>query len=143
MIGHAGTFRGCSRIRAGNRREAGPRRDRRSGPQLFGSGELNLRVSGETEQLVLESSLKLLQFDLTPDQARQEVRDAEAAASVRLDPGAITIAVGIADTSNAPIETSVLGAAWHARESRFEIAPFTSPPSQSSSTAPRVTLRYT
>jgi NTE family protein len=52
---------------------------------LFGSGELNLRVSGETEQLVLESSLKLLQFDLTPDQARQEVRDGEAAASVRLD----------------------------------------------------------
>ena len=52
---------------------------------LFGSGELNLRVSGEAEQLVLESSLKLLQFDLTPDQARQEVRDGEAAASVRLD----------------------------------------------------------
>lgn len=52
---------------------------------LFGSGELNLRVSGEAEQLVLESSLKLLEFDLTLDQARQEVRDGEAAASVRLD----------------------------------------------------------
>ena len=52
---------------------------------LFGSGELNLRVSGEAEQLVLESNLKLLQFDLTLDQARQEVRDGEAAASVRLD----------------------------------------------------------
>ncbi|MGO8914534.1 MAG: patatin-like phospholipase family protein [Stellaceae bacterium] len=52
---------------------------------LFGSGELNLRVSGEAEQLVLESNLKLLQFDLTLDQARREVRDGEAAASVRLD----------------------------------------------------------
>lgn len=52
---------------------------------LFGSGELNLRVSGEAEQLVLESSLNLLQFDLTLEQARQEVRDGEAAARVRLD----------------------------------------------------------
>lgn len=52
---------------------------------LFGSGELNLRVSGEAEQVVLESSLKLLQFDLTPEKARQEVIDGEAAASVRLD----------------------------------------------------------
>lgn len=52
---------------------------------LFGSGELNLRVSGQAEQLVLESSLKLLQFDLTLEQARQEVRDGAAAARVRLD----------------------------------------------------------
>lgn len=52
---------------------------------LFGSGELNLRVSGQAEQLVLESSLDLLQFDLTVEKARQEVRDGEAAASVRLD----------------------------------------------------------
>jgi NTE family protein len=52
---------------------------------LFGSGELNLRVSGQAEQLVLESSLNLLQFDLSVEQARQEVRDGEAAASVRLD----------------------------------------------------------
>ncbi|GCE89072.1 patatin [Komagataeibacter diospyri] len=52
---------------------------------LFGSAELNLRVSGQAEQLILESSLNLLQFDLTVDQARQEVRDGEAAASVRLD----------------------------------------------------------
>ena len=52
---------------------------------LFGSAELNLRVSGEAERLVLESDLKLLQFDLTLDQARQEVRDGEAAASVYLD----------------------------------------------------------
>ena len=52
---------------------------------LFGSGELNLRVSGQAEQLVLESSLDLLQFDMTLEQARQEVRDGEAAASVRLD----------------------------------------------------------
>ncbi|MFG1404370.1 patatin-like phospholipase family protein [Xanthobacter sediminis] len=52
---------------------------------LFGSGELNLRVSGQAEQLVLESGLKLLEFDMTLEQARQEVRDGEAAASVRLD----------------------------------------------------------
>lgn len=144
---------------------------------LFGSGELNLRVSGETEQLVLESSLKLLQFDLTPDQARQEVRDAEAAASVRLDKrlfrrpelyrNACEVTRGLAedviesgleidakrvrvaiavpdrnyyhslrlrfsagyenDTDEGmliPIEASVLGVAWQARESRFEIAPF-------------------
>lgn len=52
---------------------------------LFGSGELNLRVSGQAEQLLLESSLNLLQFDLSIEQARQEVRDGEAAASVRLD----------------------------------------------------------
>lgn len=52
---------------------------------FFGSGELNLRVSGQAEQLVLESSLNLLQFDLTVEQARQEVRDGAAAASVRLD----------------------------------------------------------
>jgi len=52
---------------------------------LFGSGELNLRVSGQAERLVLGSSLKLLQFDLSPDAAVQEVKDAERAASVRLD----------------------------------------------------------
>ena len=57
---------------------------------LFGSSELNLRVSGEAEQLVLESSLKLLEFDLTLDQARQEVRDGEAAAAVRNGGNAIT-----------------------------------------------------
>lgn len=144
---------------------------------LFGSGELNLRVSGEAEQLLLESSLKLLQFDLTLDQARQEVRDGEAAASVRLDKrlfrrpelyrNACEVTRGLAedviesgleidakrvrvaiavpdrdyhhslrlrfsagyeeDTDEGmlvPIEASVLGAAWQARESRFEIAPF-------------------
>lgn len=52
---------------------------------LFGAGELNLRVSGQAEQLVLESSINLLQFDLDVEQARQEVRDGQAAASVRLD----------------------------------------------------------
>jgi len=144
---------------------------------LFGSGELNLRVSGEAEQLVLESSLKLLQFDLTPDQARQEVRDSEAAASVRLDKRLfrrpelyrnacevtrglaedviesgleidakrVRVAIAVPDRNYhhslrlrfsagyendadegmlVPIEASVLGAAWQARESRFEIAPF-------------------
>ena len=144
---------------------------------LFGSSELNLRVSGEAEQLVLESSLKLLQFDLTPDQARQEVRDSEAAASVRLDKRLfrrpelyrnacevtrglaedviesgleidakrVRVAIAVPDRNYhhslrlrfsagyendadegmlVPIEASVLGAAWQARESRFEIAPF-------------------
>jgi NTE family protein len=52
---------------------------------LFGSGELNLRVSGEAERLNLESSLDLLDFDLSLDEAIQEVRNAEEAASVRLD----------------------------------------------------------
>lgn len=52
---------------------------------LFGSGELNLRVSGQAERLVLDSRLDLLEFDLSLEQARQEVRDATAAASVRLD----------------------------------------------------------
>jgi NTE family protein len=144
---------------------------------LFGSGELNLRVSGEAERLVLESSLKLLQFDLTPDQARQEVRDGEAAASVHLDKRLfrrpelyrnacevtrglaedviesaleidakrVRVAIAVPDRDYhhslrlrfsagyekdadedmlVPIEASVLGAAWQARESRFEIAPF-------------------
>jgi NTE family protein len=119
----------------------------------------------------------VLQFDLTPEQARQEVRDGEAAASVRLDKRlfrrpelyrnacevtrglaedvmesalnikATRVRVAIAvpdhhyhrslrlrfsagyqdDTDEnmlVPIEASVLGAAWQARESRFEIAPF-------------------
>lgn len=52
---------------------------------LFGSGELNLRVSGQAERLNLESSLELLDFDLTIDEAIDEVRNAEKAASVRLD----------------------------------------------------------
>lgn len=144
---------------------------------LFGSSELNLRVSGEAEELVLESSLKLLEFDLTLDQACQEVRDGEAAASVRLDkrlfrrpqlyrdacevtrgltedvfesaleinPKRVRVAIAVPDRGYrrslrlrfsagyeedadegllVPIETSVLGAAWQARESRFEIAPF-------------------
>jgi len=144
---------------------------------LFGSGELNLRVSGQAEQLVLESSLNLLQFDLTLEQARQEVRDAEAAASVRLDKRLfrrpalyreacevalgltkdviesaleinakrVRVAIAVQDRNYhrslrlrfssgyeadpdegmlVPIASSVLGAAWRSRESRFELAPF-------------------
>lgn len=144
---------------------------------VFGSGELNLRVSGQAEQLVLESSLNLLQFDLTLEQARQEVRDGEAAASVRLDkrlfgrpelyrnacevtrglaedvielaldirPKRVRVAIAMpdkdyyhslrlrfssgydADADEAilvPIAGSVLGEAWRARESRFELSPF-------------------
>nr|WP_246387246.1 patatin-like phospholipase family protein [Gluconacetobacter sacchari] len=52
---------------------------------LFGSGELNLRASGRSEQLELESRLDLLDFDMTLDDARQEVRDGEAATGVWLD----------------------------------------------------------
>jgi NTE family protein len=52
---------------------------------LFGSGELNLRVSGQAERLVLRSRLKLLQFNLTQRQAADEVADADRAASVKLD----------------------------------------------------------
>lgn len=52
---------------------------------LFGSGELNLRVSGQAERLVLSSSLNMLQFDLTSEAAQQEVADAERAASLKLD----------------------------------------------------------
>lgn len=144
---------------------------------LFGSGELNLRVSGQAEQLVLESSLNLLQFDLTLEQARQEVRDGEAAARVQLDrrlfrrpelyrnacevtrglaedviesaleirAKRVRVAIAVpdkdyhhslrlrfssgydADADEAmliPISGSVLGEAWRARESRFELAPF-------------------
>ncbi|MBF5094231.1 patatin [Azospirillum sp. INR13] len=144
---------------------------------LFGSGELNLRVSGQAEQLVLESRLNLLQFDLTLEQARQEVRDGEAAASVRLDKRLfrrpelyrnacevtrgltedivesalhidakrVRVAIAVPDHDYhhslrlrfssgyeadpdegmlVPIVGSVLGAAWAARESRFELAPF-------------------
>jgi NTE family protein len=144
---------------------------------LFGSAELNLRVSGEAERLVLESSLKLLQFDLTPEQARQEVRDGEAAAIVHLDkrpfrrpelyrnacevtrgltedviesalgidPKRVRVAIAVPDRDYhhslrlrfsagyekdadegmlVPIDASVFGAVWEARQSRFEIAPF-------------------
>jgi len=144
---------------------------------LFGSGELNLRVSGQAEQLVLESSLHLLQFDLTLEQARQEVRDGEAAALFRLDKRLfrrpelyhnacevtrglaedviesalgikamrVRVAIAVPDKdyhhslrlrfssgyeANAdeamlmPIAGSVVGTAWCARESRFELAPF-------------------
>jgi NTE family protein len=144
---------------------------------LFGSGELNLRVSGEAERLLLESSLKLLQFDMTIDEAQQEVRDGEAAASVHLDKRLfrrpelyrnacevtrglaedviesalgidaerVRVAIAVPDRDYHhslrlrfsagyetdadegmlfPIEGSVLGAAWQAGESRFEIAPF-------------------
>jgi NTE family protein len=52
---------------------------------LFGSGELNLRVSGQAERLLLSSSLDVLEFDLDRPRIRQEVLDAGRAASVRLD----------------------------------------------------------
>lgn len=52
---------------------------------LFGSSELNLRAAGQAERLVLSTSLKLLEFDLTPERAIKEVLDAEAAALANLD----------------------------------------------------------
>jgi NTE family protein len=52
---------------------------------LFGADELNLRLSGVAERLVLETKLDVLQFDLSLPQVREEVRDAWRAASLRLD----------------------------------------------------------
>lgn len=52
---------------------------------LFGAGELNLRASGAAERLVLNSSLDLLDFDMSAERAFREVEDAEKAATVRLD----------------------------------------------------------
>jgi len=144
---------------------------------LFGSAELNLRVAGEAERVVLESSFDLLQFDMTLEQARQEVRDGEAAASLHLDKRLfrrpelyhnacevtrglavdviesalsmrakrVRVAIAVPDRDYhhslrlrfsvgyeqdadegmlVPIDSSVLGAAWKARESRFEVSPF-------------------
>jgi len=52
---------------------------------LFGSAELNLRAAGRAERLLLETSLSLLQFDLSTDRAIKEVLDAERAAGLNLD----------------------------------------------------------
>jgi NTE family protein len=52
---------------------------------LFGSGELDLRVFGEAESILLETSVDLLQFDISLDQVCREVEDATNASLVRLD----------------------------------------------------------
>ena len=52
---------------------------------LSGSGELNVRVAGPTEQLALPTALDLLDFDMAKADALQEVRDVTAAAGLRLD----------------------------------------------------------
>jgi NTE family protein len=52
---------------------------------LSGSGELSLRVAGPAEQLALPTRLDLLDFDVSPALAREEVREVAAAAGVRLD----------------------------------------------------------
>lgn len=52
---------------------------------LFGSAELNVRVSGPAEQLALPTRLNLLDFDVSADIAAREVREVAAAALVRLD----------------------------------------------------------
>lgn len=52
---------------------------------LFGSGELNLRVSGQAERLMLPSSLGLLQFDISKDRVVREVADARRTALLKLD----------------------------------------------------------
>lgn len=52
---------------------------------LSGSSELNLRVAGPAEQLALPTRLDLLDFDVSPATAREEVREVAAAAGVRLD----------------------------------------------------------
>lgn len=52
---------------------------------LSGAGELNLRASGPVEQLGLPTRLDLLDFDIAPERAAQEVRDVAALAGLRLD----------------------------------------------------------
>jgi NTE family protein len=52
---------------------------------LFGSGELNLRIAGQAEQLALPTTFELLDFDRGFAAVRQEVRDVALAAGVRLD----------------------------------------------------------
>lgn len=52
---------------------------------LFGSGELNVRVAGPTEQLALPTRLDLLAFDISSSEAASEVRQIARAVGVRLD----------------------------------------------------------
>lgn len=52
---------------------------------LFGSGELNLRVAGQAEQLALPTKFELLDFDKGRAATVEEVREVALAASVRLD----------------------------------------------------------
>jgi NTE family protein len=52
---------------------------------LFGSGELNLRVAGQAEQLALPTRFELLDFDKGVKAVCQEVRDVALAAGIRLD----------------------------------------------------------
>lgn len=52
---------------------------------LFGSGELNVRIAGPTEQLALPTRFELLDFDKGIEAVRQEVRDVALAAGIRLD----------------------------------------------------------
>lgn len=52
---------------------------------LFGSGELNIRVSGHTEQLLLKTNLRLLDFDKTAAEVAAEVRIVADEARLRLD----------------------------------------------------------
>jgi NTE family protein len=52
---------------------------------LFGSAELNTRIAGRSEHLILPTGFNLLDFDATPERAAQEVRDVAAATSIRLD----------------------------------------------------------
>jgi len=146
---------------------------------LFGSGELNLRVSGPTEKLALPTRFGLLDFDKSAAVAAAEVNEVATAAGVRLDkrlfrlpevyrnacqvaqalaqdelgiaPGGgqhqrrirvaigrldrgyrhslrLSYSVGFEDDADeaalVPIEGSVAGAAWQARQSRLEVVPF-------------------
>nr|WP_221240600.1 patatin-like phospholipase family protein [Sphingobium boeckii] len=52
---------------------------------LWGSGELNLRVSGPSERLALPTTLNLLDFDVTGEIACQAVNDVALAVTLRLD----------------------------------------------------------
>ncbi len=52
---------------------------------LFGSDELNLRISGPTEQLALPTEIDLLDFDLSAEKVARQVEQVARAVGVRLD----------------------------------------------------------
>lgn len=52
---------------------------------LFGSGELNLRVAGQAEELALPTKFELLDFDKSLEVVKREVNDVSLAAGIQLD----------------------------------------------------------
>lgn len=52
---------------------------------LFGSGELSVRVSGHTERLALPTKIDILDFDVSGDIAKEQVKEVTHAASIWLE----------------------------------------------------------